>query len=357
MSENGKNIDSILKDYLNQVGTNLVGAVLLDNKGLTLNKEIRSYEIDLDQLEKILSLVKPVIKDFITNSDPMDEEFKSLEVANHLLLLTRVKRFVFLLSIFALDSFIEKFLKNTLETSLEIAAELESDSITNLKVEPKDIKGKINEKSQSEFVLRHYNCNYCKKTHQIKLPKNLLENKDQFPFPYVYLHSSIGELRDLLTTLYIDRDLQIRGAEVIKVEDGDIFSEKLTRKITAKLMEQIARLEEENLELRSLIEKIDLKKAKFECEEEDAMERKVSAKMNLKLYFLSIIGKYETRREFTAMDETTIRDLKIRASNLFNLDSDEFHLSYGGIIMDPTLPLKHYNLVSGEEILVIPAQI
>ena len=127
------------------------------------------------------------------------------------------------------------------------------------------------EQKKDTRVLRFYNCPYCKKTHEIDLSTELIEGSPQSIFPYVFLHSSMGELSDLLTTLYLDRDLQIRSVEVLQVENANIFSKELTRKITEKLMDMITKLEEENLDLRNLLENLDiseLSRTQFEEEEE-----------------------------------------------------------------------------------------
>lgn len=365
MSDTNNDIKNILKEYLEEIGTNLVGALLLNNKGLSIEREIRADDIGLDDLEQIFTLVKPVIRNLITETGTSLEKIKTFETERYLLILTRVQKFVFLVSIFALDALIDTFLEETLKTSKKLAQNLEpkEGSIESVNEQKKETNHKepetIDKKPENEpdHVLRFYNCNYCKKTHEIKLPKNIIENKNQFPFPYVYLHSSIGDLRDLLTTLYIDKNLQIRGAEVIKVEDGDIFSEKLTRKITDKLMEQIGKLEEENLELRALLKNLDLDKVKSECDDDDLNKEKRKAKKLLKLYVLSIVGKYEARKEISADLDDKIKNLKIRAGKIFNLNLDKFHLTYGGLILEPSLSLKHYNIISGEELVIIPARI
>ena len=105
----------------------------------------------------------------------------------------------------------------------------------------------------TEFVQKFYNCPVCKETHTFNFPKNLAENRKRYPFTYVYLH---GELKDLLTTLYIDKNLQIRGVEVIKLQDDDIFSKEQVLKITEQLMDEIVFLQEENESLRNELKKL-----------------------------------------------------------------------------------------------------
>ncbi|MFW9785701.1 MAG: hypothetical protein ACFFFB_25685, partial [Candidatus Heimdallarchaeota archaeon] len=114
-----------------------------------------------------------------------------------------------------------------------------------------------NDSSEAEFLNRLYNCPKCKKTHTVKLQKDLSKNKTSYPFPYAYLHSSKEYLNDLLTILYLDKQLQVRGVDVIEIQDSiGIFSEELTRKITETLMDEIISLQEENFQLIELLDKI-----------------------------------------------------------------------------------------------------
>jgi len=53
------------------------------------------------------------------------------------------------------------------------------------------------------------------------LRKNISEGRERYPFSYIYLH---GDFNDIFTTLYIDRDAQIRGVDVQELTDDDIFS-------------------------------------------------------------------------------------------------------------------------------------
>ena len=106
-------------------------------------------------------------------------------------------------------------------------------------------ESKNDEENELEFISRAYHCPKCRLMHTVKLPKDLAINKPVFPFPNVFLHSSeegLG-LDDLLTVLYVDRDLYIRGVEVMEVEESNIFSEDLTKQIAEKLMDKIVSLE------------------------------------------------------------------------------------------------------------------
>ncbi len=98
----------------------------------------------------------------------------------------------------------------------------------------------------SDYILRNYYCKICNKDHKIKLSKNLLKNKLKMPFPHIFLH---GELKNILTTLYLDKELQIRGVDVHELTDEDLFSKEQAIIITKTLVEEIEKLAEENLNL------------------------------------------------------------------------------------------------------------
>ena len=85
------------------------------------------------------------------------------------------------------------------------------------------------------------------KFHEIKLNNQLSKDHEEYPFPYTFLH---GDLRNILTTLYIDKNLEIRGLEVRELKESDLFSKDQVLTITNTLMEEIEQLREENNSLR-----------------------------------------------------------------------------------------------------------
>ena len=97
-----------------------------------------------------------------------------------------------------------------------------------------------------EDIIRHHYCSICNETHEVKLSNNLSKAHSRFPFPYIFLH---GDLRNILTTLYIDENFEIRGSDVYKLTDEDLFSKTQVIMITSTLMEEIERLKEENMKL------------------------------------------------------------------------------------------------------------
>ncbi|MFW9896387.1 MAG: hypothetical protein ACFFD7_11330 [Candidatus Thorarchaeota archaeon] len=257
----------------------------------------------------------------------------------------------------------------------------------------------LNDSTVPEFLNRIYNCPKCKKIHTIKLQKDLFKNKTNYPFPYAYLHSSEGNLNDLLTILYLDRQLQIRGVDVIEIQDSiGIFSEELTRKITETLMDEIVSLQEENFQLNELLNKIDINELNkseiltddettidsledlFEVEEESikteiqeeekdtykktlftiktktptSIKSKTPAK-KITVYFLSTIGPGEKRQKLVIDTNNLISKIKETIGNMFGLNPLDFHLASEGVTFDEHLSLKEYDLGDGDEILIIPS--
>ena len=96
----------------------------------------------------------------------------------------------------------------------------------------------------SDSVLKRYNCPICKANHTIKLERNIIDGRVKFPFPYVILHDFInkGELKELITILYIDHDLQIRHTEIQEIKGDSLFSKKQIVAMTKALFEENERL-------------------------------------------------------------------------------------------------------------------
>lgn len=89
-------------------------------------------------------------------------------------------------------------------------------------------------------VTREYICDACGQQHKVQLPEDLASRHTQFPFAYFYLH---GDAKDVLSTLYLDADLKIRGAETQRLETDldDIFSKGQMLSIVQNLMNEIER--------------------------------------------------------------------------------------------------------------------
>jgi hypothetical protein len=73
------------------------------------------------------------------------------------------------------------------------------------------------------------------------------------------------------------------------------------------------------------------------------------------IYFISTIGPGEKKEKLTVNDSNTVSDVKRTLGNVFGLDPDDFHLSFGGVTMDDNDQLRDYNLNNVDDILLIPA--
>ncbi|MHA1525936.1 MAG: hypothetical protein ACTSQD_02800 [Promethearchaeota archaeon] len=246
-----------------------------------------------------------------------------------------------------------------------------------------------NDNNKAELITRVYNCPKCRLTHTVKLPKDLAKDKPAFPFPYVFLHSSEEGLDDLLTVLYIDIQYHIRAVEVLEVEGSNIFSEELTKQITEKLMDKIVGLEEENLQLKDLIRKIELIKVsikeklvnldpqlpklkelgenqqlldlqeipKPEIKSKEPSQESEEIHNYIKVFITSTVGPGEKRQDLTINLSNKVIDIKDTIGNIFGLMPENFHISSGGITFDEQLFLNDYRLEDGDEILIIPSSI
>jgi hypothetical protein len=108
-----------------------------------------------------------------------------------------------------------------------------------------------------EPLLKNYYCSICKKHHDVLLAKDLAKNRESYPFAHIYLHKLEGSSNniedvgaDILTTLYIDANLAIRGSEVKKLVAGDIISKEDSKNIVTELMEEMARLQDDLTKLQ-----------------------------------------------------------------------------------------------------------
>ena len=186
-----------------------------------------------------------------------------------------------------------------------------------------------NPPSEPKNVVRRFECPKCKKMHVVKFPANFADNRDTYPFPFVYLHSSIEDLQDLLTILYIDRNLQIRGSDVFRVEGGDIFSEGLAKKISEKLMEEIialqtenSELEEENQQLQVLLEKGEI--ANYIQVEAESIKKSFKSSNEQ--------SELETNSEIEEKSANNVQSNE----NIVKSESIEPQISYSPILVEPS---------------------
>jgi hypothetical protein len=360
MEANDKTYENILEEYLERVGKNLVGAILIDKKTQVIALTLRNKKVKNEKLEEVLEKVQAVIKGVKDDNKELDLNSKSIETSDYLILLTQVNQEIILISLFALNAMIDSFVAFT-----QIASKKLKKMIEDFSTKSKDSEELKNTKiEEKQTITRLYNCQYCNTIHNIDLSKDLLDGKDSFPFPYVFLHSSQAGLRDLLTTLYIDKNFNIRAAEVVQVENGDIFSEKLTRRITEKLMKEIEELEQENKDLRDLLKNIDLQELK---EKEDQTTMKLASskdklqvwkksKNNVKNVFVNLVADIE-KRKFVHLDKNRkVSHVRKIASQIFKLPTKHFYVTYGGMIMVDHLKIVDYGIKEGEHIVLIPAR-
>ncbi|MFX0047689.1 MAG: ubiquitin-like domain-containing protein [Candidatus Hermodarchaeota archaeon] len=87
-------------------------------------------------------------------------------------------------------------------------------------------------------------------------------------------------------------------------------------------------------------------------------EQKITAEgKKISVFFLSTIGPGEKKQKLVVFTGNKVGDIKDTVSNLFALDPSDFHLSSGGVTMDETSYLSDYNIVDGDDILLIPASV
>ncbi|NVM19772.1 MAG: hypothetical protein HWN80_18870 [Candidatus Lokiarchaeota archaeon] len=77
----------------------------------------------------------------------------------------------------------------------------------------------------------------------------------------------------------------------------------------------------------------------------------------ISVFFLSTIGPGEKKQKLLVFTGNKVGDIKDTVANLFALDPSDFHLSSGGVTMEETSYLSDYNLVDGDDILLIPASV
>ena len=91
---------------------------------------------------------------------------------------------------------------------------------------------------------------------------------------------------------------------------------------------------------------------------EDLQTEKIETSgTKISVYFMSTIGPGEKKQKLLLNTGNLVRDIKETVANLFGLDSSDFHLSSGGITMDENSHLKEYNVVDGDDVLLIPASL
>ncbi len=70
---------------------------------------------------------------------------------------------------------------------------------------------------------------------------------------------------------------------------------------------------------------------------------------------MSTIGPGEKKQKLTVVDGNLVEDVKKTVGNIFGLNPTDFHLSSGGVTMDENSQLDEYNIINGDDVLLIPA--
>ncbi|MFX0071021.1 MAG: hypothetical protein ACFFAO_08020 [Candidatus Hermodarchaeota archaeon] len=131
--------------------------------------------------------------------------------------------------------------------------------------------------NNDEYIERPFRCNICNKTHIVKLNKSMLEGREKYPFPYVFLHDHIHgkEYHEHLTILYIDKNLQVRHTEVQELGYDALFSKEQVVSMMKPLLDEINILRNEvekltqELNSKNHTEKKSEKKSKKKSKKKD----------------------------------------------------------------------------------------
>lgn len=92
----------------------------------------------------------------------------------------------------------------------------------------------------------------------VSFPEDFAIGRSYYPFTHMYIHryenrsesDIVNKDKDILTTLYIDADLNIRGVENLLLEkDSNILSKETSKEINAKLTNALVELHSEYDEL------------------------------------------------------------------------------------------------------------
>ena len=106
--------------------------------------------------------------------------------------------------------------------------------------------------NETKSVTKIYQCPICKQMHEVSFPSNFAENRKIYPFTHVSIHKYVNATKvedtdkDILTTLYLDAQLNIRGVEALLSEDDtNIVSKETSVEIIGKLTKVILEMQKE----------------------------------------------------------------------------------------------------------------
>jgi NAD+--asparagine ADP-ribosyltransferase len=104
-------------------------------------------------------------------------------------------------------------------------------------------------KDNNQFVTRRFFCNVDGKQHKVKLRKSLLNNHKTYPFTYVLFH---GEDDSILTNLFLDANLNIRGVESLPLDENEVCISdnfKKSKVLLKKMAQELIQVRKEYREL------------------------------------------------------------------------------------------------------------
>lgn len=121
-------------------------------------------------------------------------------------------------------------------------------------------------KNASNQITKQYRCPVCKKNHFINFKSDFADNRPKYPFTYVYMHkfenpANLEDVeKEVLTTLYLDAHLNIRGVEAVLNDDQTNIVSKETSseiidKLTKVILEMQAEMDEIQIKYNQLKEK------------------------------------------------------------------------------------------------------
>lgn len=117
----------------------------------------------------------------------------------------------------------------------------------------------MSEQKSKDYVKKRYRCPVCKEYHDVLLNKNLVKGQEKFPITHVFLH---GDVYNILTTLYLDADMRIRGVEASELDNSDnIFDKEQMKQMIINVTNELSQLQEE---YNDLLEKYDALKEENE---------------------------------------------------------------------------------------------
>ncbi|WP_457558207.1 hypothetical protein [Candidatus Harpocratesius sp.] len=120
--------------------------------------------------------------------------------------------------------------------------------------------------SSKKLVVKQYQCPVCKKIHTIKFEPDFAKNRVKYPFTFAFMHKFESPTniedheKDVLTTLYIDTHLNIRGVEAVLADDNtNILSKETSYEMITKLTKVILEMQNELNEIQEKYTALKLK--------------------------------------------------------------------------------------------------